>query len=133
MPAHLSGHRRLQLLHPGLYERMSGLPHHGAPAEPRYLVIHDLRTLDLADKGRPRPLLEYGLGEYHHEHITPDDIALLVDNSYPVGVSVVRYPEVGLLLLYYLDKVLQIGRDCRGAGGGGEGAGRAGGGMHHLA
>ena len=79
------------------------------------MIEQDLAGLDVGDDRRARLFLQHRLGEDHQQLVAPDDAALGVDRTDPVGVAVERNAEVELLLGDERLQVRKIGFD-RGIG-----------------
>src|SRR5688572_32248831 len=99
MARHFSRQHGLLALHFRFNEGMTGLPHDRAAALLRDVIIEALRRLDLGNNCAARYRPQDVPGVDHHQTITPQDVALLVNGADPISVSVVADPDIRLVLL----------------------------------
>src|SRR3546814_6650972 len=76
MAAHLTGQRGAGLLHLGLDEAVTGLPHQWLTAQFFDSIEKRLARLNVGDDRGPRHFFQHRFGEDGEEMIAPDDASL---------------------------------------------------------
>lgn len=87
---------------------MAGFVHDGAAAEGVQLVVHHLRTFDLADEGGSGLAREDFAAIDEHQHVAKDHLAFLIDGADAVRVTIEGHAEVRTVGLYRRDEVFEI-------------------------
>ena len=109
MAGQLARQRGFLFLQLGLDHGVSGPPHDGPAAVLGDVIIEDLRRLDFGDDRGARLLLQDIPGEQHHELVAPEYLPFLVHRADPIGVPVVRDPDIRAGLAHRADDILQVG------------------------
>src|SRR5436190_922295 len=92
---------------------MPGLIHDWVAAQLPQFVIHDLRALHLADKGGPRLARKNLATEDEHEHVTVDNLAVLVDGANPIAITIQRDPKIRLVLANAFTQIYKVRENGR--------------------
>ncbi len=105
---HLAGERGTLLGHHGLDQRMAGLVHDRAAAEPRDLVEQRLAGLDVGDDRLAR-MAGQDLGRQDLQQlIAEQDPALAIDHADPVAIAIEGDAELGAVRADRLDQILEV-------------------------
>src|SRR5687768_1144026 len=109
VPGHLTGDRRMRLVHLFLDQRVSRLPHEGLAAGLLDFFRERLRALHVEYDGLTLPCPSQYIARVHDEDvIAPDDLAFFVHDADSVSVAVERNADLRAISFNGSDKVHQI-------------------------
>ncbi len=108
MRRHLAGEDRAFVSHPLLDERMADAIDQRYAAGALDRLRHRPRRAHVVDHLAARLLLEHVLGEQRGREVAGHELALIVHEEAPVGVPVIRDPEVAATLAHLPDDELAV-------------------------